>query len=74
MLCSSLVGSFSAQVFGDREREREDMVEDLLLTSELESRVGLVAMAFPFSSRALVARDGTADVSSVLSGTLTGTV
>lgn len=71
MLCNSLMESFPEQVFGDRETEPDD----LLVTSEVESRVaetGLVAMPSPFSSAALLAMEGMAVVSRLLSGTLIG--
>lgn len=75
MLCNSLVESFPEQVFGDRETEPDDMVDDRLVTSEVESWVaetGLMAMPSPFSSVALLAMEGMAVVSRVLSGTLIG--
>lgn len=75
MLCKSLVESFPEKVFGDRETEPDDMVDDRLVTSEVESWVaetGLMAMPSPFSSVALLAMEGIAVVSRVLSGTLIG--
>ena len=71
ILCSSLLASFSEQVFG----EIEEMVDERLVTSEVESRVaetGLVAMPSPFNSAPPPAMDGMAVVSKVLSGTLMG--
>lgn len=75
ILCNSLVESFSEQVLGEMETEPDDMVDDRLVTSEVESRVaetGLVAILSPFRSAALLAMDGMAVVSRVLSGTLMG--
>lgn len=76
MLCNSLVESFSEQVFGDSDTDPDDMVEDRLVTSEVESRVadtGLEAIPSPFISIALLAIVGMVVVSRVLlSGTLMG--
>lgn len=78
MLCSSLAASFSVQVFGDTETEPEDMVDEWLVTSDVESRVtadtGLAGtMPSPFSSAPPPAmEEGMAVVSSVLSGTVMG--
>lgn len=78
MLCSSFAASFSVQVFGDTETEPEDMVDEWLVTSDVESRVtadtGLAGtMPSPFSSAPLPAMaEGMAVVSSVLSGTVMG--
>ncbi|TNN81178.1 hypothetical protein EYF80_008512 [Liparis tanakae] len=75
MLCSSLAAaSFSVQVFGDMGTEPEDMVDEWLVTSDVESRVtpetGLAGTPpSPFSSPAM---GGIAVVSSVLSGTVMG--
>lgn len=77
MLCSSLAVSFSVQVLGDMETEPEDMVEEWLVTSDVESRVtadtGLAGtMPSPFSSAPPPAMEGMAVVSSVLSGAVMG--
>lgn len=75
MLCNSLVASLSEQVFGDIETEPDDMVEDRLFTSKVESRVaetGLVAMPSPFSSALRPAMEGIAVVRRLLSGTFIG--
>lgn len=58
MFCSSLVDSFSEHIFGERETDPKDIVEDLLLTSEAESiaaEIGLVAMLLGLGSPALLA-------------------
>lgn len=68
MLCSSLFESFSDPVFGERDIEPEDIVEERLVTSDVESNVaetGLEAMMSPFRSMG-----GMAVVSKVLSGTV----
>lgn len=73
MLCRSLE-SFWEHLFGERETEPDDMVEDLLLTSEIESRAadtGLVAMLF-FSMLLPVIEDRAVVSSVLLSGTLIG--
>lgn len=76
MLCSSLVESFSEQVFGESETDPDEIVEERLVTSDVESRVadtGLVAIPSPFISMALLAIAGIVVVSKVLlSGTLMG--
>lgn len=76
MLCSSLVESFSEQVLGESETDPEEMVDERLVTSDVESRVaetGLLAMPSPFSSKPLLAMEGMVVVSKVLlSGTLMG--
>lgn len=68
MLCKSLFESLSEPVFGERDTEPDDMVEERLVTSDVESKVadtGLEAMTSPFRSMG-----GMAVVSKVLSGTL----
>ena len=77
MLCSSLAASFSVQVFGDMDTEPEEMVDEWLVTSDVESRVtadtGLAGtMPSPFSSLPPPAMEGMAVVSRVLSGTVIG--
>lgn len=77
MLWSSLAASFSVQVFGDMETDPEDIVDEWLVTSDVESRVtadtGLAGtMPSPFSSAPPLAMEGMAVVSSVLSGTVIG--
>lgn len=75
MLCSSLAASFSVQVFGDMETEPEEMPDEWLVTSDVESRVipdtGLAGTRpSPFSSVPPPAMEGM--VSRVLSGTVMG--
>lgn len=83
MLCSSLAASFSVQVFGDIETDPDEMVDEWLVTSDVESRVtpdtGLAGTnPSPFSSvpppppPPPAMEEGMAVVSKVLSGTVMG--
>lgn len=80
MLCSSFAASFSVQVLGDTETEPEEMVDEWLVTSDVESSVtadtGLAGTRPSlFSSVPLpVMLGGMAVVSSVLSGAVMGRV
>lgn len=76
MFCSSLVASFSEQSLGDRDTEPEERVEDLLLSSEPESKAteaGLAARLLDLPSPVLLAPLGRAVLSRLLlSGRGTG--
>lgn len=78
MLCSSFAASFSVQLLGDMETEPEEMVDEWLVTSDVESSVtadtGLAGTRLsPFSSvPPPVMLGGMTVVSSVLSGAVMG--
>lgn len=80
MLCSSFAASFSVQVLGDMETEPEEMVDEWLVTSDVESSVtadtGLAGTRPSFFSSVPlpVMLGGMAVVSSVLSGAVMGRV
>lgn len=73
MFCSSLVASFSEQSLGDKDTDPEERVEDLLLSSEPESKATDSAMLLDLPSPVLLATLGRAVVRRLLlSGRGTG--
>ena len=77
MLWSSFAASLSVQVFGDMDTDPEDIVDEWLVTSDVESKVtadtGLAGtMPSVFSSVPVLAMEGMAVVSRVLAGTVMG--